>query len=163
MHKITLKNIQSNERMSDETPAFTADLYLDGERIAMVMNHGHGGCNDYDFAKNAEWTVETLSKMVKETFPKTLNPYSNEMDEEDLDSLIFGIVYAHMDAKKFRRSFKTKILVKEGQTIREFGYKGCKQLTDAHWASFEKQHPELMSKVLNKLSDEALLEALKEM
>ena len=45
--KIELKKISFNERMSEETNAFTADLYINGKKVGYCKNEGHGGCTDY--------------------------------------------------------------------------------------------------------------------
>lgn len=40
---IELKNLDVNKRMSEETWAFTATVYLNGERVATAENRGRGG------------------------------------------------------------------------------------------------------------------------
>jgi hypothetical protein len=45
--KIELKKISFSERMSEETNAFTADLYINGKKVGYCKNEGHGGCTDY--------------------------------------------------------------------------------------------------------------------
>ena len=45
--KIELKKISFNERMSEETNAFTAELYINGKKVGYCKNEGHGGCTDY--------------------------------------------------------------------------------------------------------------------
>jgi len=46
--KIQLKKIYFSEQMSEETNAFTADLWINGKKIAYVKNDGHGGCTNYN-------------------------------------------------------------------------------------------------------------------
>ena len=41
--KITLKNIKHSESLSEETNAFTANLYVDGVKTATCRNDGNGG------------------------------------------------------------------------------------------------------------------------
>ena len=45
--KIELKGIKFYERLSEETNAFTADLYINGKKAGYVKNDGHGGSTDY--------------------------------------------------------------------------------------------------------------------
>jgi len=45
--KIELKKISFNERMSQETNCFIADLYINGKKVGYAKNEGHGGCTDY--------------------------------------------------------------------------------------------------------------------
>lgn len=43
--KLELKAIQVALFASDETYCFSANLYVDGKKAAVVGNEGHGGCN----------------------------------------------------------------------------------------------------------------------
>ena len=45
--KIELKSIKFSEAMSEETKAFTADLYINGKKVGYCKNTGQGGCTDY--------------------------------------------------------------------------------------------------------------------
>lgn len=45
--KIELLGIKFYERMSEETNAFTADLYINGKKAGYVKNSGQGGSTDY--------------------------------------------------------------------------------------------------------------------
>jgi len=44
--KIELKNVKFYERMSEETNAFVADIYVDGKKCGYAKNDGHGGSTD---------------------------------------------------------------------------------------------------------------------
>ncbi len=54
--KIELKNVKFSEAMSEETNAFTADIYADGKKIGYAKNQGHGGSTDYhhEYDENIE-------------------------------------------------------------------------------------------------------------
>jgi hypothetical protein len=41
--KIELRKISFNERMSEETNAFVADVYVDGKKVGYAKNDGRGG------------------------------------------------------------------------------------------------------------------------
>lgn len=43
--KIELKNIQHAEFASEETHCYEASLYVNGKRVAVVSNDGHGGAD----------------------------------------------------------------------------------------------------------------------
>jgi hypothetical protein len=51
--QIELKSLKVNQRESQETLAFSANLYINGKKAATVGNHGTGGCNHYDFPDRA--------------------------------------------------------------------------------------------------------------
>lgn len=45
--KIQLKNIHHSEQLSEETNAFSANLYINGIKAGVASNRGHGGPTDY--------------------------------------------------------------------------------------------------------------------
>lgn len=45
--KIELKKIKISEHMSEETTAFTAEIYINGVNAGYAKNDGHGGNTDY--------------------------------------------------------------------------------------------------------------------
>lgn len=46
---IELKKYKPSPRLSEETLAFTAEIWIDGKKAADVSNHGTGGPNNYHF------------------------------------------------------------------------------------------------------------------
>ena len=46
---ITLKNLSYNARLSTDSHCFSADVYLDGIKIGVSSDSGHGGCVDIDY------------------------------------------------------------------------------------------------------------------
>lgn len=44
--KVTLKNFKHSEFMSQETDCFQATVYVDGVKVGVVSNEGHGGGNE---------------------------------------------------------------------------------------------------------------------
>lgn len=44
---IEIKNIQVFDKMSEETNAFHASIYIDGKRVGEAKNNGKGGMTDY--------------------------------------------------------------------------------------------------------------------
>lgn len=55
--KIELKNISFNERMSEETNCFVADLYINGKKIGYVKNDGRGGSTDIHALDKEFWSI----------------------------------------------------------------------------------------------------------
>lgn len=67
---IQLRKIKFYEKMSEETNAFSADLYIDGKNVGDVRNDGHGGCTDY-----RSYDVENRKVIEQaETYCLTLPP-----------------------------------------------------------------------------------------
>ena len=44
--RLTLKSFKHAAFLSEETNAFTATVYFDGQRVGHAKNEGHGGCTD---------------------------------------------------------------------------------------------------------------------
>lgn len=80
--KIELKRFTTNARLSQETTAFAADVWVDGKKVGYAENAGHGGNTnvhldravrdaveahgktlvpaEYKFVSGAEWLVDQL-------------------------------------------------------------------------------------------------------
>ena len=43
---LQLKNVKFSEHMSEETNAFTSDVYFRGQKVGYAKNDGHGGCTN---------------------------------------------------------------------------------------------------------------------
>jgi hypothetical protein len=64
--KITLRSVKVHAGLSQETPAYTATIYVDGKKFSDVSNSGHGG-PDMHSATPAK--VKELNDIIAETFP----------------------------------------------------------------------------------------------
>jgi len=51
--KIELKNLKISKALSQETLAFTANLYIDGKKVAVASNSGQGGGSYATFTDSA--------------------------------------------------------------------------------------------------------------
>lgn len=80
--KIELKRFTTNARLSQETTAFAADVWVDGKKVGYAENNGHGGNTnvrldpsvraaveahgktlvpaEYKFVSGTEWVVDQL-------------------------------------------------------------------------------------------------------
>jgi len=158
---ITLKNFKMNDRMSEETLCFSADLLVDGKNVGYVTNHGHGGCHDYRFKPNADWNFTTLNDAIKASYEKRTNEYlPGELFDTDLDTLVDDVTGTLAAIKDLRKSMKRKVLVLEadGKTIREFYWKGVTSLTERHIESIRVKN---YGTILNGMSDDELCAAIK--
>lgn len=83
--KIELRNITHNERLSEETNAYAADLWVDGRRIGQVSNHGHGGCDDFH---GDEAAYRAADDWCKANLPPFVTDYSRMgMSPDEVASL----------------------------------------------------------------------------
>lgn len=82
---VELRKVKYSASLSEETSAFTAELYFDGKKVGYASNHGTGGPNDVDFIDRAdgerfaafiaeqppvpcEWGDKTPLKMTEDLF-----------------------------------------------------------------------------------------------
>ena len=110
--KIELKSIKFSEALSEETNAFTANLYINGKLAGYCKNQGHGGCTDYygiekhssDIIKEAEAYCKAQPDIDFGTFTVPNNL------EHTIDLLLEDWLKAK-EAKKLERKMKTCVLV----------------------------------------------------
>lgn len=130
--KIELKNIEYNERMSEETHCFIADLFIQGKLAGTAGNSGHGGNTVYS-ATGPEGR-ELISQA--EQFCKTLPNEEHTMDdstftfEMDLEYYIDKLLEAHLreqEQKKLEEKMKRNIVVSAD--------------LDAYYGYFDLGHP----------------------
>jgi hypothetical protein len=60
--KIELKKIKISEHLSEETTAFTADIFVDGKEAGYARNTGQGGCTDYNAYEGKRSLLEAAEK-----------------------------------------------------------------------------------------------------
>lgn len=77
-----LKNINYSPELSEETPAFTADIYQGGKCMAHVRNSGQGGSNSIIPAKGVTYNEVAV------------------FDDMDVESAIFQLVETQITVKK---------------------------------------------------------------
>lgn len=60
--KIELKKLKIAEHMSEETTAFTADIFVNGKEAGYAKNDGHGGCTFYHPYEGKRSLLEAAEK-----------------------------------------------------------------------------------------------------
>ena len=117
--KIELKNVMFSEAMSEETNAFTADLYINGKKVGYCKNTGQGGCTDYhgDYSSNDATTKRNNALITEaEAYCKALPKTKWKQMEfaQSLESVIDDLLENWLEAKevkKFEKKMLTCILV----------------------------------------------------
>ena len=98
--KIELKRFTTNARLSQETTAFAADVWVDGKKVGHAENDGHGGC-----------TLVQLDPSVRdqvEAHGKTLVPIKYANFTSGAEWVVDQLVEAEL-AKKSDQAFAKKI------------------------------------------------------
>ncbi len=119
---IELRNIDVHVGLSEETPAYTAKLFVDGKHFADVSNQGHGGP---DMVYSPEgigkgyWIgdeiLKTLNDRVAASYPvedldvgihgKTIK------FTENLETICHGLVWEHVDKRNLKSRLSRKIFI----------------------------------------------------
>ncbi len=76
--KIELKSIQHFEKMSEETEAFTANVYIDGYKAAFARNDGHGGSTNFQGYDTKGWQLLAQAEQYCQTLPPRTYEVSGE-------------------------------------------------------------------------------------
>jgi hypothetical protein len=101
--KIELKKISFNERMSDETNCFIADLWIDGKKIGYAQNEGRGGPTDYRANKLEDMKVIREAEAYCKTLPNVRSEALDFEYEMTLEHFIDDLLDAHLKAKDLER------------------------------------------------------------
>ena len=130
--KIELKNVKFSEAMSEETNAFTANLYINGKKVGYCKNTGQGGCTDYYGIEKHRSDIIVEAEAYCKTLPKV--KFHDTEWEQSLEGVIDQLLEDWLDVKetkKFERSMKTGILVgvPNEMSHKKFAWKG-KTLSD---------------------------------
>ena len=93
---LELKNIQHFPRMSEETEAFVADLFVNGKKLFYVKNEGCGGeTNVSKYEKTPNTAFEELFEYAK-------------TQEKRIDDLVDELFFTYLEAKE-KINFQKKI------------------------------------------------------
>lgn len=111
--KIELKRISFNERLSEETNAFVADLYINGKKVGECKNTGQGGCTDYyadspelrTVIAEAEAYFKTLPKVWEEKYKFEYQPTLEFAIDEEFEKYLEA-----KEQKKIEKRMQTGIL-----------------------------------------------------
>ncbi len=162
--KIELRRISHNARLSEETEAFAADLYIDGEKRGTVSNRGHGGCHDYSDWNTAKELNEYAKTLPRLKFPEAWGSPLGDGDNtyaQSADSLVDDELAKFLRAKavngtrnQLLRAMKTKTLftLPRHKTGEYAYFKGTDQRIIDHIA---KKYPE--ATILTPANMEAFL------
>jgi len=102
--KIELKSIKFSETLSEETNAFTANLYIDGKKVGYCKNTGQGGCTDYYGIEKHRSDIIVEAEAYCKTLPKV--KFHDTEWEQSLEGVIDQLFEDWLDAKETKRMQK---------------------------------------------------------
>lgn len=138
--KIELRNLKHMKSMTQETPCYTAMVYVDGKPAVDVENRGRGGADVQ--RPRAGFSLQAIDAFIASSFP----PIS--MAKHGLDDIRCNLeLWCHAeiwdaDAKvRLRRLLKSGVIyVEEGELV-QIAFKGVKTIDERHLAHFAKTRP----------------------
>lgn len=148
--KIELKKVKVAASLSEETVAYTADVYVDGKLFAHASNHGHGGPDLFHPAKGFGVSdVVALEKLVKETYPKT--EFFGKLLDESLEAICQGLAEQDRLKTNFRSKLSKHFVMEDGGKI--YQAKKAKGREVEHLAKLKAAHPR--ARILNEMPFDA--------
>jgi len=115
--KVELKRVKVARYLSEETTAFAAQLWVDGEYIADVSNDGHGGNNRIMYRKGQ------AKGQAFEVWCKAQPPRVSEYGSLDMDAdyYITLMLEDYEEEQQVKRWCKTKTVIRlEGDKLGDF-------------------------------------------
>lgn len=117
--RVTFKNFKLNQSLSDETPAYSATIFVDGVKAGTSSNRGHGGPDNMDFTADGAIALQEVA------------------DENDcsncIEVLLHTLVWQNADSKIAARRRKKgfAITVFFGQCCGDYtSFRSMKQLDE---------------------------------
>ena len=107
--KIELKKIKFSEAMSEETNAFTADLYINGKKRGYCNNTGQGGCTDYHSFVSDDNKVIAEAEAHYKSLPKVRSEEYNFEYQPSLESTIDDLLSDWFKAKHLKKLEKLMV------------------------------------------------------
>jgi hypothetical protein len=112
--KIELRNVAYNARLSEETSAYAADVWIDGKKAGTTQNAGHGGP---DLIRPRELEEKLTAYAL--TLPVIKSKWGDL--PESAETLLGGCLTRFLTARDLKRALKTKLLfMRAGKVM------GCK-------------------------------------
>ena len=147
--KIELKRFTSNARLSKDSTAFAADVWVNGKKAGTAENDGHGGATIVDLDRSVRGAVEAHGKALVpaeyKSFVGGAEWIVDQLVEAELQKKsdkAFAKKIAAADAKEKAAGAKRGLLVarfREGETWCWFAFKPGMDPKDAANALAAKQ------------------------
>lgn len=89
--KLQLKKVKYFAEKSKKTCCYTADLYMDGKKVAVVSNNGQGGITDVNYI-NGRCSQEAIAlEEYSKTHPFVFNYKGEEYKFYGVHSIVDGL------------------------------------------------------------------------
>lgn len=110
---IELRKLAISKHLSEETTAYSAEIWINGVKTFAASNHGHGGCDLYrQLGTMTEQQVNTWLKANQK--PRLFN---GVILEPDLETEIASLMDAAAARQSLTRKLKATVVTIEGEQV----------------------------------------------
>ena len=129
--QIELRKIHYSAQLSEETSAYTAQVWVDGKHLVDVKNDGHGGSDaQYPIPPFTYGDLKALNERIRAEFPPTdMSQYGMSPIQADLESVCGDLLATHLIERDLKRVMRSKVVFVADGKVREVGFKGMRSLT----------------------------------
>lgn len=112
--RLELRNVHYYPRMSEETNAFDATVYMDGKPAFMVSNRGTGGCDDYAPVARGPYAsydgMRAAIARAKDFVATQTYVYEGETEHHDLETYVGELLAALLEERDMKRNLACGII-----------------------------------------------------
>lgn len=115
--KVELRRVSHSKALSEETPAYSAQVFVDGVHFCDVTNHGQGGPDEVcgvnsERNRDVYPRLEALNARIAATYPKHTYEAGGETHsfDENLEMICHGLVWDADTDKAVKRALNGKVL-----------------------------------------------------
>jgi hypothetical protein len=108
--RIELRGVKESRSLSEETPAYSATIWIDGARFCEVSNHGQGGPDAYSVGYEL---VKQVNARIAETYPHmTYRDKDKDLDlgPSNLEHVCHCMLDEIATEKQVKRDLAAKVL-----------------------------------------------------
>lgn len=142
--QIELKNIRTVTAMSQETPCYSATVYVDGKPAVDVGNAGHGGADRQNKRREAAVEIADLEAYIACEMPPL------DMSVHGMDPVPCTLeIWCHRqldevaDRNRLRRFLKSGVVYVEGGKLTKISFKRVKAIGPEHLEYFAGKYPDV--------------------
>ena len=119
--RITLKAVKYYAGLSEETNAYSAKVYFDGQLVGTASNRGNGGCDDYWPAEKSGAKNQAMQEFINALPVIDVDTSGGSCSQlmPDLDMVCGHLLAQHLIEKDYRRAIKNRVLFVESGELRQ--------------------------------------------
>lgn len=115
MH-IELRNVHYSAALSQETAAYTADIWIDGELAFHARNEGTGGADFYH--RVGRWTEAEVDAWLKgNRSPRSIGDFTCD---HDLELEVSDLLTRAVEGRRLKRLLRTNLMTIENGQILQY-------------------------------------------